>query len=67
MTEYGVYTTIEAMFAVMEYSNYNYNYMDVELRYIEYDNVYRLEYVVKFRTDEDRINRIADHFGDEDI
>ena len=65
MTEYGVYTTIEAMFAVMEYSNYN--YMDVELRYIEYDNVYRLEYVVKFRTDEDRINRIADHFGDEDI
>lgn len=63
MTEYGVYTTIEAMFAVMEYSNY----MDVELRYIEYDNVYRLEYVVKFRTDEDRINRIADHFGDEDI
>lgn len=63
MTEYGVYTTIEAMFAVMEYSNY----MDVELRYIEYDNVYRLEYVIKFRTDEDRINRIADHFGDEDI
>lgn len=63
MTEYGVYTTIEAMFAVMEYSNY----MDVELRYIEYDNVYRLEYVIKFRTYEDRINRIADHFGDEDI
>lgn len=63
MSEYGVYTTIEAMFAVMEYSNY----MDVELRYIEYDNVYRLEYVIKFRTDEDRINRIADHFGDEDI
>lgn len=63
MTEYGVYTTIEDMFAVMEYLNY----MDVELTSIEYDNVYRLEYVVKFRTDEDRINRIADHFGDEDI
>lgn len=63
MTEYGVYATIEAMFEVMEYLNY----MDVELTSIEYDNVYRLEYVVKFCTDEDRINRIADHFGDEDI